>query len=183
MAPSEIGRVSYTSIAAEIEALEARERPAGVDFEAILYPNRSLPSAGFAAVMAIVIVVNLGMGIGFYALGAWPVVGFCGLDVLLVWLAFKISYRQGRLHERVRLGADGLSISRVLPSGHETRWRLEPYWTRVEIVRPGDHLAEVRIVNKGRMLLLGALLSPKERTAFGERLRDALAAHTAAPRP
>lgn len=153
---------------------------AGV-FEAILYPNRSLPNQGFVVVMTIVIVVNLTLGVVFLALGAWPVLGFCGLDIFLVWLAFKISYRQGRLHERVRLSPEGLWVSRVLPSGHETRWRLEPYWTQVHIDRPDAHESRVSLVTKGKRLIVGSFLSPKERVAFGERLQRALRAACAGP--
>lgn len=151
--------------------------PAGEDrraYEAVLYPNRSLPSAGFAAVMSVVIAANLIFGAWFYTIGAWPVIGFCGLDVFLVWLAFRLSYRQGRLHERVRLTPDAMWVSRVLPSGHEMRWRLDPYWTRVHIDQPAVHESQLRVISKGRTLILGAFLSPPERGAFAEALSGAL---------
>jgi uncharacterized membrane protein len=148
---------------------------AGELFDAVLFPNRSLPNAGFAAVMAVVIAVNLTFGLTFYSIGAWPIVGFCGLDVFLVWLAFKISYRQGRLHERVRLTPEALWVSRVLPSGHETRWRLEPYWTGVSIDRPVEHESQVQVTSKGRTLILGSFLSPRERGEFADALKAALA--------
>lgn len=144
-------------------------------FEAILYPNRSLPTAGFIAVMSIVIGVNLTLGLSFYLIGAWPVLGFCGLDVFLVWLAFRLSYRQGRLHEHVRATADDMWVSRVLPSGHETRWRLQPYWTDIVIDRPVEHESQVRVLSKGRTLILGAFLSPKERGEFADALAAAMA--------
>jgi uncharacterized membrane protein len=143
-------------------------------FDAVLFPNRSLPNAGFLAVMAIVIGANILFGVYFFAIGAWPVIGFCGLDVFLVWLAFKLSYRQGRLHERVRIAAGDLRVSRVLPSGHESRWRLEPFWARVVIDNPERHESRVRIVSKGRSLVLGSFLSPDERMAFGQALQAAL---------
>lgn len=143
-------------------------------FDALLFPNRSLPNAGFIAVMAVVIGVNLTLGAVFFALGAWPVLGFCGLDILLVWLAFKLSYRQGRLHERVRLTEDELLVSRVLPSGHEQRWRLQPYWTALSIRRPIDEDSQVKLKSKGRTLILGAFLSPKERGDFADALASAL---------
>lgn len=143
-------------------------------FDAILYPNRSLPNAGFLTVMTVVIGVNLTLGLAFYLKGAWPLLGFCGLDVFLVWLAFRLSYRQGRLHERVRVGPDVMWVSRVLPSGHETRWRLHPFWTRVSIERPVRHESQVRVTSKGRTLILGAFLSPKERGEFARALEAAL---------
>ena len=150
-------------------------------FEAILYPNRSLPQSGFIVVMGIVIAVNLTLGLFFFTLGAWPVLGFCGLDIFLVWLAFKISYRQGRLHERVTLTPKALWVTRVLPSGHASRWHLEPYWTQVHIDQPDAHEARLSLVSKGKRLILGSFLSPKERVAFGKRLREAMQAARATP--
>jgi uncharacterized membrane protein len=143
-------------------------------FDAVLYPNRSLPNSGFRAVMSIVVAVNLTLGVAFFMNGAWPVLGFCGLDVFLVWLAFRLSYRQGRLHERVRVTRDDVSVSRVLPSGHESRWRLQPFWTRVAIDRPIRHESQVRVSSKGGVLILGSFLSPEERGEFADALAAAL---------
>jgi uncharacterized membrane protein len=166
MAPDEKGR-----------ALDAAPEaaPGETLFDAVLYPNRSLPNAGFLAVMAIVISANILFGIYFFSIGAWPVIGFCGLDVFLVWLAFKLSYRQGRLKERVIIREGDMRVSRVLPSGHESRWRLQPHWARVVIDREGQHEARVRVVSRGRSLVLGAFLAPEERVAFGRSLADAVA--------
>lgn len=147
---------------------------AGAVFDAILTPNRSLPRRGFIAVMAAVAGCSAAVSAGFFIAGAWPVIGFCGLDVLLVWAAFKLSYRQGRLKERVRLTRDHLLVSRILPSGHETRWRLDPRSTRVAIDRPVGHESQVRVLSKGRTLILGSFLSPEERGDFADALRAAL---------
>lgn len=165
MPPAEKGRA---------QDLAPEPAPQSAAFDAVLFPNRSLPNAGFLAVMAVVIGANVIFGIYFFAIGAWPVIGFCGLDVFLVWLAFKLSYRQGRLHERVRIEGGDMRVSRVLPSGHESRWRLEPFWARVVIDNPEQHESRVRVVSKGRSLVLGAFLSPDERMAFGKALDAAL---------
>lgn len=166
LAPDEKGRA--------LDVREPEDRSDAV-FDAVLYPNRSLPDAGFLAVMAIVIGANILFGIYFFSIGAWPVIGFCGFDVFLVWLAFRISYRQGRLRERVIIRGGEMRVSRVLPSGHESRWRLQPLWTSVVIDRPDEHEAKVRVVSKGRSLVLGAFLSPDERMSFGRSLADAVA--------
>lgn len=180
---SPMSRVSQMETLAPFEKGRASEA-SGLDFlsddgdaalfDAVLYPNRSLPNAGFIAVMTVVIGANILFGTYFYAIGAWPVIGFCGLDVFAVWLAFKLSYRQGRLRERVRVTKDEMLVARVLPSGHETRWRLQPYWTRVSIDRPVRHESQVRVTSKGGTLILGAFLSPEERGRFAEALKNAL---------
>jgi uncharacterized membrane protein len=169
MAPVAKGRASAASGLDDVSSTGAPSL-----FDAVLSPNRSLPNSGFLAVMSIVIGANILFGTYFYALGAWPVVGFCGLDIVAVWLAFKLSYRQGRLRERVRVTEDEMWVARVLPSGHETRWRLQSYWTRVEIDRPIGHESQVRVISKGGTLILGAFLSPEERGRFASALSRAL---------
>lgn len=143
-------------------------------FDAVLYPNRSLPNAGFIAVMTVILGVYSCAGLYFVNLGAWPVLGFFGLDIVLVWIAFKISYRQGRLRERVQITENEMWVSRITPSGHETRWCLQPAWTRVFIDQPVRHESQVRVTSKGRTLILGAFLSPEERGRFAQALSDAL---------
>lgn len=143
-------------------------------FDAELRPNRSLSIPGFAVVMSIIVGANMALGAYFYAVGAWPVLGFMGLDVALVWLAFRLSYRQGLLRERVEVDADEIRVARVLPSGHEMRWRLQTAWTHVVIDNRREHEVAVRLVSKGRALRLGGFLAPDEREAFGDALAAAL---------
>ena len=124
--------------------------------------------------MAVVIGVNIVNAMIYFSVGAWPVVFFCGVDIVIVWLAFKLSYAQGRRHERVMLTDEALWVARVLPSGHETRWKLNPYWVRVEIDRPVQHDTQLRLVEKGKTLILGSFLSPKERGEVADALSTAL---------
>lgn len=143
-------------------------------FHALLTPNRSLSWAGFRQVMAVVIGINLMNAAIYFAAGAWPVVFFCGVDIVIVWLAFKLSYVQGRRHERIMLTEDALWVSRVLPSGHETRWKLNPYWLRVEIDDPVTHDSQLRLIEKGKTLIVGSFLSPNERGEVAVALKAAL---------
>jgi uncharacterized membrane protein len=167
MAPTVTGRAADT----RPEPLEADD---GALFRALLFPNRSLSADGFKRVLAVVIGVNLLNGFIYLTLGAWPVAFFCGIDILIVWWAFELSYRQGRRHERIHLTEDALWVSRVLPSGHETRWKLSPYWTDVKIDRPVEHETQLRLIEKGRVLILGSFLSPEERGDLADALQAAL---------
>ena len=72
-------------------------------FDAVLYPHRSLSPAGFWLIMGAISLVSFTAGIAFLLKGAWPILGFFGLDVLLMYVAFKASYRSGRLHETIRM--------------------------------------------------------------------------------
>jgi uncharacterized membrane protein len=72
-------------------------------FRALLTPHRSLGPAGFLILMAALGTASFITGIVFLLMGAWPVFGFFGLDVLLIYIAFRLNYRSGRLYETVEL--------------------------------------------------------------------------------
>src|SRR5208283_2627388 len=96
-----------------------------VFFDATLSPHRSLPPRGFFWVMAVLAGVSFGASVGFVLLGAWPVTGFFGLDVALVYLAFRLSYRSARQSETVRLTEADLEVQRVGIRGERRHWRFE----------------------------------------------------------
>jgi uncharacterized membrane protein len=75
--------------------------PAPLYMDAVITPNRSLPRAGFYWLIGILVASNLIMAAFFVAMGALPVPVFLGLDVLGVFIAFRVSYARGRLAERV----------------------------------------------------------------------------------
>ncbi len=143
--------------------------------DAVLKPNRSLPNVGFCALMAALAAMSFTAGIAFVRMGAWPVFGFFGLDVLAVWLAFRLSYRQGRLCEFVRVTADHVAVARRSPSGAVRRWTVSSAFARVHIDDPVRHESQVRVSERGRTLILGSFLAPEERGDFAAALKDALA--------
>lgn len=156
-------------------------------FEATLYPHRSLPPAGFWLLMAAVAGVSFTVGLIFAAAGAWPILGFFGLDVLLFYIAFRISYRSGRLIETVRLTREELLIRRIHPHGRVDEWRLQPYWLRVDAVPTQEEIgaptAEVRLSSHGRQLGIGRFLTDDERDSFSLALADALRRCRSLPAP
>jgi hypothetical protein len=78
-------------------------------FSAIITPHRSLGPRGFLIFMLCLGGLSFIAGVIFVSLGAWPVFGFFGLDVLLVYFAFRAKYRSARLRRghRHQFGIDG----------------------------------------------------------------------------
>lgn len=143
-------------------------------FEAELKPHRSLGPRGFAILMAFVAVIGFAGGAAFWIAGAWPVFGFLGLDVLLIYVAFRLSYRQARLREYLRLDGDRLTVQRIGLDGRIRRWDLQPYWVRVECDTDAEGRGPLRLWSHGRALTIGGFLSPDERLDLAGRLREAL---------
>ncbi|WP_366654079.1 DUF2244 domain-containing protein [Fodinicurvata sp. EGI_FJ10296] len=146
-----------------------------VHFDAILHPNRSLSQAGFYLVMAMVGLISLIMGTVFLIAGAWPVFGFYGLDVAIVYWAFRRNYHSARMYECVRLTDATLVVERVDTRGHHHNWTFQPHWMQIHMDDPPQHESQIRLVSHGRSLIIGSFLSPEERLDFANALRRALA--------
>ena len=143
-------------------------------FAARLEPYRSLSPGGFVILMSAIVAVAFGAGLVFALVGAWPVFGFFGLDVLLIYLAFKANYRSGCMHETLRLTENALIVERVGPGGRHRSWRFQPYWLRVEMDDPPEHESRLTLASHGRRLVVGAFLTPEERLELARALGAAL---------
>lgn len=144
-------------------------------FRAILRPHRSLGPRGFLILMTLLCAVNFGVGLTFWMLGAWPIMGFCGLDVLLVYLAFRASYRSGRAFEAIELSHGELTLTRVDPRGASERFSFNPYWVRVLLSETVEGRTVLSLTSHGRTLVFGQFLSDDERREIAEALKGALA--------
>ena len=143
-------------------------------FEALITPHRSLGPRGFLLVMGTLACFSFGAGLGFYLLGAWPVVGFLGLDVLLVWLAFRINYRQARQYERLSLTRDALTVERMTFYGERRAWTFQPAWLRVELERPPEPDSALYLASHGRRFAVAAFLSAQEKLELADALEAGL---------
>ncbi|MBM3534059.1 MAG: DUF2244 domain-containing protein [Alphaproteobacteria bacterium] len=143
-------------------------------FDAWLRPHRSLSRRGLALVMALAAVPSAGMAIVFVSLGAWPVSGFLGLDVLLLWGAFRLNNLAARESERVRLSETELTVDRHAPDGRKERWSFQPNWLRVAVDDPPRPESQLLLSTHGRSLAIGRFLPPSERLEVAEALRAAL---------
>jgi uncharacterized membrane protein len=129
------------------------------------------------------VLASVAIGAGFTLAGAWPVTGFLGLDVLLLYLAFRWNYRAGRCAELIRLDRDGLCVRQVRPSGRTREWRFEPHWVRVTMDDPPHHDSQLVLSSHGRSLVIGAFLTAQERLEVANALRTALSAHRRVEHP
>ena len=143
-------------------------------FDAILHPHRSLSRRGFAIFMGAFTAISLTVGGFFWLQGAWPVFGFFGLDILLVWWAFRRSYRTARMYETVRLTEHELVVHRIGVAGDDRSWTFQPYWLRVTMDDPPEHESQVTLTSHGQTLTVGSFLSPEERLDFAKALNEAL---------
>ncbi len=141
-----------------------------VHFATSLSPHRSLSAEGFRFVMAGAIGANLVIGLPLFVMGAWPVFGFMGLDVFLLWWLFKRSYLDARRSETLLLTDRELVVVRVAPDGEREELRLDAYWLKVEATEE-----RLVVTSRGNRAVLGRFLGPDERLRVADQLKAAIA--------
>ncbi|GGE08819.1 membrane protein [Aureimonas endophytica] len=154
---------------------DAPADPEAPIFRAMLVPHRSLGRRGFNILMLGLGSVSLASGLGFVLNGAWPVFGFFGLDVFLVWLAFRASYRAAKAREEVRISRLDLEIRQVSPAGAVRETHYNPFWARFSVSRHEEiGITDMIVSGEGRATRLGTFLNPGDRESFASEFHRAL---------
>ena len=141
-----------------------------------LRPTRSLTPTGFRLLMIALGSASVLVSLPFYLMGAWPVVGFLGLDVALVYWAFRSNFRAARSFERLRVGYTQMLFARVGPQGGRREWRFNPVWVRLERFDDEDYgLLRLWLTNRDRRWEIGGFLGPEQRGSAADAITGALA--------
>jgi uncharacterized membrane protein len=144
-------------------------------FSARLTPHRSLNRTGFLVLMAFITVISFAAGAVFWWIGAWPVFGFFGLDVLVIYWAFRINYRSARAFEEISVTPSELRVRRVSHRGHVMEWVLNPLWVQLDQKTHADFgIERLYLVSRGRRVSVGSFLGPNEKASFAKALLAAL---------
>ena len=145
-------------------------------FSAVLHPHRSLSIRGVRLVVLLVAAAGPVASIPFVVMGFWPVAGFYGLDVALLWFAMSASLRDARAYEEVVVSPLELFLRKVPVKGLAREWRFNPLWTRLHKVEHQEFGVErLILVSRGESVPVAHFLGPDEKARFGERLSAALA--------
>jgi uncharacterized membrane protein len=145
-------------------------------FKALLTPHRSLGRTGFMVLMGALIFGWLATGAVFLSQGAWPVFGFFGLDVLLIYIAFRLNYRAARAREEVSLSRTSLDIRKTAPSGRAEAHHFNPFWANFSVARHEEiGITKMAVEGQGRAVPIGSFLNPDDRESFATAFSRALA--------
>jgi uncharacterized membrane protein len=151
-------------------------------FSALLTPHRSLNRTGFLVLMAFVCAVSFIAGGVFWWMGAWPVFGFFGLDVLVIYWAFRVNFRRAAASEEITVTPSELRVRRISHRGHVVEWVLNPLWVQFEQKAHAEFgIEHLYLVSRGRRVSIGSFLGPDEKASFAKALSVALNAAKRGP--
>jgi uncharacterized membrane protein len=151
------------------------QTPQQILFAARLTPHRSLNRTSFIVLMIFLTVVSFAAGIAFLLMGAWPVFGFFGLDVVAVYWAFRVNFRRAAAFEEITVCYSELRVRRVSHRGHEMEWAFNPLWVQVDRKTHEEFgIERIYLLSRGRRISLASFLGPDEKASFYKALMAAL---------
>ncbi|RXH40674.1 DUF2244 domain-containing protein [Bradyrhizobium zhanjiangense] len=166
----------------EIERKGSEDQREVQIFSALLTPHRSLNRTGFLAVMLFLSVVSFVTGLAFLMMGAWPVLGFFGLDVLVIWWAFKANFRAARASEEIVVTLSELRVRRISDRGQVVEWTFNPLWVRLDMEIDEDFgIEHLYLISRGHQIQIARFLGPDEKASFYKGLVEALNAAKRGP--
>lgn len=111
----------------------------------------------------------------FLSHGAWPVFGFFGLDVVGLYIAFRVNYRAARAREEVSVSRTALDIRKVAPSGKSQAHHFNPFWARFSVARHSEiGITKMAVEAQGESVAIGGFLNPDDRESFAKAFARAL---------
>jgi len=130
--------------------------------------------------MSLVTGVCLITGTFFLLIGAWPVFGFFGLDILMLYLAFRLNYRAAKRYELVEICDDRLTVTTGWDGVATDLKAFDPYWVRLQLSKSESWVGPLHLTSRGQKLEIASFLGPDERCDFADALDDALQNYRAA---
>jgi uncharacterized membrane protein len=151
-------------------------------FSALLTPHQSLNRTGFLVLMGFLSAVSFAAGLAFLLMGAWPVFGFFGLDMLAIYWAFRVNFRDAKATEEIRVTPFELRIRRVSHRGDVVEWVLNPLWVQLDQkIHAEFGIEKLYLVSKGHSISIARFLGADEKASFAKALNAALQAARRGP--
>jgi uncharacterized membrane protein len=143
-------------------------------FEAEIKPHRSLSPRGMSILVSIIGVSSFIITLIWYSLGAWPVAGFNGADIMLVVFLLRYHARHSRAVERVVLTESGFQVSRIDEKGRQTSLFVPSGWARVDLEERPGRVPALYLASHGRRVEVGACLGEAQKQDLAAAIGQAL---------
>jgi uncharacterized membrane protein len=144
------------------------------EFSLVVRRNNALSAEGRYLVLGTLSALMLAISVGFAAIGAWPILPFAGLEIALVFIAFRLMERHAGDYESVRIQDHRVVIERVM-GGRVRRFEFNRHWARLVVREPrGVQGGGLALQAHGEEVEFGAFLTGEQRELAARRLREYL---------
>ncbi len=135
-----------------------------------LWPHRSLSSSGYLYLMMGFIGLIFVLSLLFHSLGAWPVIGFLGIEIGLVWLVFRMNFNAGRNFEQISIGPEATSVEKVNWRGDTNHFNITSPWVKASCIKVSGRSDKLVLSYHSEQLEIGSFLPPGEKSTLADAL-------------
>lgn len=157
--------------------MDARITPEGDTGEGlrvVVRQNRTLTLRGMAVLFAGLTLVVLTIGVGFTLAGAWPVLPFAGLELVLVGAVLYRLFRHADDHDRLLVDRERVTVIRRR-GRRERRDEFQRCGTKIVLERGrGWYPSRLKVGSHGRFVIIAAGVNETERESLSATLNDFL---------
>lgn len=142
-------------------------------YRRLIRPNRSLSRRTLLWALASYLATEVGIGVAFLLKGAWPVLPFAGLEIIVIGIVLHVMSRHARDYELVVV--DDLYLKIVRRQGKQkTQHRFQRYWAKVSLSRDTQKWYPSRLVvgSHGRFVEIGTWMDEDGRQALAHDLQQ-----------
>lgn len=155
--------------------MECSELAHAAEYERVARRNNSLSSTGRIFVFAFLFVVSVGIAGAFALLGAWMILPFAGLEMLVLFLAFRCADRHAADFERIAIAGDRVKVE-LFVAGQARNHEFNRCWAQV-VASPGG--ARLALRSHGREVEIGRHRNDEQRIGLARELGRQLRAAAA----
>jgi uncharacterized membrane protein len=132
---------------------------------------------GFIVLISTIALVSFAAGMVFLALGAWPVLGFFGLDVFLVWWALSRNFSDARVAESICISDSEVVWTRNIHGQQQQLQRFQRPWVRVVLEQDFQRelIGRLLLTSRGSKAEIGSFMAPNDRKSLARKLNEILA--------
>ena len=151
---------------------DAREEAA--DFTFVARPSNSISSGGRSLVLCSLAALLLAISLGFALSGAWLIFPFAGLDILVVYLAFRYMERRAGDYECIAFQGENVVID-TRREGKTERFEFNRYWMQVTLIEASSgEPGRLLLRSHGKEVTFGVHLTGEQRAVIARRLKEHL---------
>lgn len=145
-------------------------------FEAVLHPHRSLSRKGVIIAISVMLAGSAFTTSLMFLLGAWPVIGFNGVEIALALFLFRLNIRAARARETIILTSEELQHSHTNIKGQTQTTILPPYWLKIVIEERHGRTPALLLAARNIRREIGMSLGESEKRDLAQALAAALTA-------
>ena len=138
-------------------------------FEILLKPNSSLTGAARVLFLGSIFFICSVIGIGFFLAGGTMILPFAGLEIVLVYLAFRLSFNWSNQKQIIILSKEHVEV-RVDGLKEFFTWKEFRSFATFNVIKNDAKDDDLSFRSKGKEIIVGSFLNEEDKSILKDEI-------------